>query len=154
METTEVRAIHRGARISDQKAREVTRVITGMSVADAVSLLNFTPKKAALLVGKVLRSAVANAANLHEMDADDLYVKSAVATKGRILHRVMPRARGSSSPIRKRNAHITVVVAPKPEGFGEKKRRQPGSAAAAETAPAEGQAAPSKPRARSKKTSS
>lgn len=123
METTEVRATHRYARISDQKAREVTRAITGMPASRALNVLNFTPKKAAMLVGKVLRSAIANAAALHEIDADDLYVKSAVATKGPILHRIMPRARGSAAPIRKRMAHIAVTVAVKPEGFGEKKKR-------------------------------
>ena len=58
METTEVRAIHRYARISDQKAREVTRVITGMPASHALNVLNFTPKKAAVLIGKVLRSAI------------------------------------------------------------------------------------------------
>jgi len=153
MATTEVRAIHRHARISDQKVREVSRVITGMPVADAVNLLNFTPNKAAHLIGKVLRSAVANAAHLHEMEADDLFVKSAVATKGRILHRMMPRARGSSSPIRKRQSHITVIVAPKPEGFGEKKKRRSGQAgaAAAENTAAEPKA---KPRARARKQAS
>jgi large subunit ribosomal protein L22 len=147
METTEVRAIHRYARISDQKAREVTRAITGMPASQALNVLNFTPKKAAVLIGKVLRSAIANAAALHEMDADDLYVKSALATKGPILHRIMPRARGSAAPIRKRMAHITVVVAQKPEGFGEKKKRVK-NGAADEAAAAE---APKKTRSRAKK---
>ena len=147
METTEVRAIHRYARISDQKAREVTRVITGMPASHALNVLNFTPKKAAVLIGKVLRSAIANAAALHEIDADDLYVKSAVATKGPILHRIMPRARGSAAPIRKRMAHITVIVATKPEGFGEKKKRaKRGGSAEAPAADA-----PEKPRRRAKK---
>ncbi|MEI6534027.1 MAG: uL22 family ribosomal protein, partial [Verrucomicrobiaceae bacterium] len=55
----EVKAIHKYARISDQKAREVTRAITGMPVSQALNVLNFNPKKAALLIGKVLRSAIA-----------------------------------------------------------------------------------------------
>jgi hypothetical protein len=56
-------------RISSQKARQVTRAITGMPVSQALSVLDFTPKKAAFLVGKALRSAIANAENNHEMDA-------------------------------------------------------------------------------------
>ena len=111
----EVKAIHKYARISDQKAREVTRAITGMPVSQALNVLNFTPKKAALLIGKVLRSAIANAENNHELDADDLFIKSAVATKGPILHRIMPRARGSAGAIKKRMSHITVVLAVKEE---------------------------------------
>lgn len=109
----EVKAIHKYARISDQKAREVTRAITGMPVSHALNVLNFTPKKAAQLIGKVLRSAIANAENNHELDADDLFVKSAVATKGPILHRIMPRARGSAAAIKKRMSHITVILAEK-----------------------------------------
>ncbi len=109
----EVKAIHKYARISDQKAREVTRAITGMPVSHALNVLNFTPKKAAMLIGKVLRSAIANAENNHELDADDLFIKSAVATKGPILHRIMPRARGSAGAIKKRMSHITVILAEK-----------------------------------------
>ncbi|MFZ4766782.1 MAG: 50S ribosomal protein L22 [Roseimicrobium sp.] len=108
----EVKAITKHARISDQKAREVAREIQGLPVSDALSLLNFTPKKAALLFGKTLRSAVANAENNHELDADDLYIKSATATKGSMLKRIMPRARGSAAGIKKRMSHLTLVLAP------------------------------------------
>jgi large subunit ribosomal protein L22 len=68
-----------------------------------------------MLVGKTLRSAIANAENNHEMDADDLIVASAVATPGPSLKRIMPRARGSAAPIIKRMTHITVVLGAKPE---------------------------------------
>jgi large subunit ribosomal protein L22 len=111
----EVRSILKYARISSQKARQVTRAITGMPVSQALSVLDFTPKKAAMLVGKTLRSAIANAENNHEMDADDLIVASAVATPGPSLKRIMPRARGSAAPIIKRMTHITVVLGAKPE---------------------------------------
>jgi len=109
----EVRAVHKYARISDQKARQVTRAIKGMPVSQAISTLTFTPKKAATLVGKVLRSAVANAENNHSLDAEDLIVKNATATKGPTLHRHMPRARGSAAGIKKRMSHITVILAAK-----------------------------------------
>ena len=111
----EVRSILKYARISSQKARQVTRAITGMPVSQALSVLDFTPKKAALLVGKALRSAVANAENNHVLDAGDLIVASAVATPGPALSRFMPRARGSGAAIKKRMTHITVIIGAKPE---------------------------------------
>lgn len=111
----EVTSVYKYARISAQKAREVTREITGMPVSQALSTLNFTPKKAAALIGKTLRSAIANAENNHSLDADDLYIKSAVSNPGPTLHRIMPRARGSAGAIRKRQAHITVVLSTKEE---------------------------------------
>lgn len=140
----EVRAVHKFARISDQKARQVTRAIKGMPVSQAISALTFTPKKAATLVGKVLRSAVANAENNHSLDAEDLIVKNATATKGPILHRHMPRARGSAAGIKKRMSHITVILAAKEEEEKEapkaakssKKAKAPAPAATETTAPA------------------
>ncbi len=111
----EVRSTYKYARISSQKARQVTRAITGMPVSQALSVLDFTPKKAALLVSKVLRSAIANATNNHELDAEEMIVASAVATPGPSLKRIMPRARGSASSIKKSMTHITVVLGNKPE---------------------------------------
>jgi large subunit ribosomal protein L22 len=106
----EVKAVYKYARMSPQKVREVTREIQGMSVAEALSILNYTPKKSALLIGKTLQSAIANAENNHQLDGEQLYVKSAVADAGPTLKRIMPRARGSAAPIKKRMCHITVVV--------------------------------------------
>ncbi len=111
-----VRSVLKYARISSQKTRQVTRAITGMPVSQALSVLDFTPKKAAFLVGKTLRSAIANAENNHEQDASEFIVESATATPGPSLSRILPRARGSASPIKKRMTHITVVIgAPKVE---------------------------------------
>ena len=109
----QVKSVLKYARMSAQKAREVTRAITGMPVSQALSVLDFTPKKSAFLIGKTLRSAIANAENNHELDTETLIVKSAVATDGPALKRIMPRARGSAAPIKKRMCHITVIVAPK-----------------------------------------
>lgn len=111
----QVKSVYKYVRMSAQKAREVTRAITGMPVSQALSVLDFTPKKAAFLIGKTLRSALANAENNHQMDTENLIVESAVATDGPALKRIMPRARGSASPIKKRMCHITVIVAPKKE---------------------------------------
>jgi large subunit ribosomal protein L22 len=111
----EVKASTRYVRVSELKAREVAREIQGLPVSEALSLLNFVPKKAALIYGKTLRSAIANAENNHELDADDLYIKSATATKGPMLKRIMPRARGSAAGIKKRMSHLTLVLAQKEE---------------------------------------
>ena len=134
----EVRSSHKYARISAQKAREVTRAITGMPVSQALNVLDFTPKKAAQLVGKVLRSAVANAENNHELDAEELIISSATATPGPTLKRIMPRARGSAGAIKKRMCHLTVVLGPKNGGAG------------ADAEDAEAAAKPAKKRAASK----
>jgi large subunit ribosomal protein L22 len=115
MSAPTVRSTYKYARISPQKARQVTRAITGMPVSQALSVLDFTPKKGAFLVGKALRSAVANAENNHELDASEMIVTSAVATPGPALSRFMPRARGSGASIKKRMSHITVIIGAKPE---------------------------------------
>ena len=73
-------------------------------------ILKFTPNVAAEAVGKVLKSAVANAVNNHDMDEEKLYVKACYANEGVTLKRFMPRAKGSASAIHKRTSHITVVV--------------------------------------------
>lgn len=139
-----VRSVLKYARISSQKARQVTRAITGMPVSQALSVLDFTPKKAALLVGKTLRSAIANAENNHEQDASEFIVQSATATPGPALSRIMPRARGSAAPIKKRMTHITVIIgAPKTEesnAEGEKKAPK----SARRSAPAKKKAAKAK----------
>ncbi|MBL9117830.1 MAG: 50S ribosomal protein L22 [Verrucomicrobiaceae bacterium] len=111
----QVKSVYKYARISCLKAREVTRAIQGMPVSNALAVLAYTPKKAAFLVGKTLQSAVANAENNHEIDPDTLIVKSATATEGPSLSRIMPRARGSAAAIKKRMTHITVILDQKPE---------------------------------------
>lgn len=128
----EVKSVYKYARISSLKAREVTRAIQGMPVSTALSVLNYTPKKAALLVGKTLQSAVANAENNHELDPETLIVKSAVATEGPSLSRIMPRARGSASPIKKRMTHITIILSEKPEEKAAEKPKRARKVQAAE----------------------
>ena len=106
----EVRAIHKYAKISAKKARDVAREIQGMPVSDALDTLTYTPKKAALLIGKTLKSAVANAENNHELSADALHVKEANICAGPAFRRFKPRARGSASAIKKRTSHIYVIL--------------------------------------------
>jgi large subunit ribosomal protein L22 len=128
----EVKSVYKYARISSLKAREVTRAIQGMPVSTALSVLNYTPKKAAMLVGKTLQSAVANAENNHDLDPENLIVKSAVATEGPSISRIMPRARGSASPIKKRMTHITIILAAKPDEEEKPRRTRKAAIAAAE----------------------
>jgi large subunit ribosomal protein L22 len=106
----EVRAIYKYARISPFKVREVTREIQGLPVSAALDVLAFTPKKAALLIGKTLKSAVANAENNANLKVDGLVVKEAIVGEGPTLKRLMARARGSGSRILKRTSHIRIVL--------------------------------------------
>jgi large subunit ribosomal protein L22 len=106
----EVKAIHRFARMSAFKVRDVTREIQGRPVAAALDIVAFSPKKAASLVQKALKSAIANAENNHNMRADKLVVKEAVAGEGPTIKRFIPKARGSAGPIRKRTCHIFITV--------------------------------------------
>jgi large subunit ribosomal protein L22 len=118
----EVKAITRMARISAFKAREVTRYIQGLPVQDAIDLLRFTPVKAAGLVSKTLRSAIANAENNNGMNPEKLFVKEAVIGEGPTFRRFQPKARGSAGPIRKRTSHIRIIVAEREEEQKPKKK--------------------------------
>jgi large subunit ribosomal protein L22 len=106
----EVRSIYRYARISPFKVREVTREIQGLPVSAALDILAFTPKKAAFLINKTLKSAIANAENNANLKADGLVVKEAVVGEGPTVKRMMARARGSGSRILKRTSHIRIVL--------------------------------------------
>lgn len=106
----QVKAVYKYARISAFKAREVTREIQGKPVSDALDLLAFTPRKAATLVDKTLRSAVANAENNNSMDVDSLVVQEAVVGEGPTLKRWRARARGGAGPIHKRTSHISITL--------------------------------------------
>ena len=141
----QIRSIYRGARISAFKCREVTREIQGLPVAAALDLLTFTPRKAARLVEKTLKSAIANAENNANLRADKLVVKEAVVGEGPTFKRFQPKARGSAGPIRKRTSHIRIIVTDEVEiptrekksGASKKKAARPAAPkAAAPAAPA------------------
>jgi len=109
----EIRSIYKGARLSAFKCREVTREIQGLSVSNALDLLANTSRKAARLVEKTLKSAIANAENNNNLRADKLVVKEAVVGEGPTLKRFQPKARGSAGPIRKRTSHIRIILTEK-----------------------------------------
>src|SRR5215813_972676 len=139
----EVRSIHRYARISPFKAREVTREIQGLPVSAALDILAFTPKKAAILINQTLKSAIANAENNANLRVDGLVVKEAVVGEGPTLRRMMTRARGSGSTIRRRSSHIHIVLTDeieikKREKTSGKKRKGPAKRKASSAKKAEG----------------
>jgi large subunit ribosomal protein L22 len=106
----EVRAITKYVKISPFKAREVTREIQGLPASAALDILKFSPKKAARLVDKTLKSAIANAENNADLRAASLFVKEAVIGEGPTMKRFQPKARGSAGPIRKRTSHIRIIL--------------------------------------------
>ena len=103
-------AKHRFARTSAQKARLVADLIRGKSVAQALNILAFSPKKTAALMKAVLESAIANAEHNQGADIDELKVASVFVDEGPSLKRIKPRAKGRADRILKRTSHITVVV--------------------------------------------
>ena len=98
-------------RMSASKVRVVLDLVRGLPVKQADEVLQFTDREAAVVVRKVLASAVANAVHNDEQDADELFVLACYADEGPTLKRFTPRARGRAGRIKKRTAHITVVVA-------------------------------------------
>jgi large subunit ribosomal protein L22 len=107
----EVAARLKGARISAQKARLVADQVRGKPVEEALSLLEFSPKKAAHIVKKILDSAIANAENNEGADVDELKVSTIFVDEGTTMKRLRPRAKGRADRIFKRSCHITVKVA-------------------------------------------
>jgi large subunit ribosomal protein L22 len=104
-------AKHRYARISPQKCRLVADQIRGLPVARALDVLNFSDKRSAQIVRKVLESAIANAEHNEGADVDELKVATIMVDEGPHMKRFRPRAKGRGMRILKRTSHITVTVA-------------------------------------------
>jgi large subunit ribosomal protein L22 len=105
-------------RISPRKARLVADLVRGKSVEQAQGILNFTIKRAANPILKLLNSAAANAKNNFHLDPKDMYVARIFVNEGATYKRVMPRARGSANQIHKKTCHIDLVLAQKGEKVG------------------------------------
>lgn len=103
-------AKHKFARGSAQKARLVVDQIRGLQVEKALEVLNFSNKSAAVLIKKVLNSAIANAEHNEGADIDELFVKTIMVDDGPTMKRIRPRAKGRADRIIKRTSHITVIV--------------------------------------------
>ena len=108
--TIEVAARLRGARVSAQKARLVADQVRGLKVDRALNVLEFSPKKAARIVKKVLESAIANAENNEGADVDELKVSTIFVDEGLVMKRIKPRAKGRADRISKQTCHITIKV--------------------------------------------
>ncbi len=105
------RAVLRHSRMSAFKAREVLDLIRGVDYLRAAEILEYSERGAAQPIGKLLRSAAANAQNNEGLDAEELYVAACYADEGTTIKRWRPRARGRATRIRKRTCHITIILA-------------------------------------------
>jgi len=106
----DVTAITRNVRLSALKGRPIAREVQGLPVAQALQIVDFSPQKAALVLGKTLKSALANARTNASLDVDRLRVKMAVFDEAARLRRHWARARGSASPIARRLCHVKVIL--------------------------------------------
>jgi len=107
----EVAATLKGAQISPQKVRLVADQVRGLGVEEALGVLEFSTKKAAQIVKKLLDSAIANAENNEGADVDELKISSIVVDAGRTMKRLRPRAKGRADRILKRSCHMIIKVA-------------------------------------------
>lgn len=113
MEETQVRearATLKFARISSRKVKIVADLIRGKDVDEALAIMKFTPKASSEVLEKLLKSAIANAENNHEMKHESLYVAEIFANQGPTLKRIRPAAKGSAVRIRKRTSNTTIVL--------------------------------------------
>ena len=106
----EARATLKFARISSRKVKIVADLIRGKDVDEALAIMKFTPKASSEVLEKLLKSAIANAENNHDMKHENLYVAEIFANQGPTLKRIRPAAKGSAVRIRKRTSHITIVL--------------------------------------------
>jgi large subunit ribosomal protein L22 len=106
----ETRAYLKGTRLSPQKAGLVADMIRGKNVDEAMSFLEFSKKKASMVIRKLLESAIANAENNNNADIDKLLIKSIIVNQGMRLKRIKPRARGRADRITKPTCHIEIIL--------------------------------------------
>jgi large subunit ribosomal protein L22 len=132
----DVQAINKYNRISAAKVAEVTREIQGLSVSRALDTLRFIPRKAARMVEKTLKSALANATNNADLRAETLVVKIAAAEKGPVFKRFKASARGMASPRLRRTSHIRIVLSDEGEMRSQRAAGQRGVTKAAASEPA------------------
>jgi large subunit ribosomal protein L22 len=114
-------------RMSARKIRRVADLIRGKNVEEALNILSFTPKYAALPLGKTLRSATANALSIEgtaKLKAEDLFIKKIFIDGGPIMKRIRPTGMGRAYRIRKRTSHITIVVSDEFEEIKQKEKTE------------------------------
>ena len=106
----EAKATAKYVRVSPRKAGQICDLVRGKNVDEALAILKFTPRGAAEIIAKVVKSAKANAENNHEMKHENLYVAEIFANQGPTLKRFRPMDHGKAFKILKKTSHITVVV--------------------------------------------
>ena len=106
----EVKARAKFIRTSPRKARMVTDLVKGKGVGEALNILAFTKRAPAKIISKLLKSAVANADQMKNIDVDTLFIKQISVDQGPTMKRYRPRAMGRATMIRRRMSHITVVL--------------------------------------------
>jgi len=106
----EVKARAKFIRTSPRKARMVTELVNGKGVEEALNILAFTKRAPAKIVAKLVKSAVANADQMKNIDVDTLFIKQITVDQGPTMKRYRPRAMGRATMIRRRMSHITVVL--------------------------------------------
>ena len=98
------------ARISSRKVKIVADLIRGKKIDEALAIVKYVPKASSEIIEKLLKSAIANAENNHDMSHEKLYISEIYANQGPTLKRIRPAAKGSAVRIRKRTTHITIVL--------------------------------------------
>lgn len=109
----ETKAVAKYVRISSRKVKPVADLIRGKKVSEAKSILQFTPRKAAFQMLKVLNSATSNAVNNHHLEEDELFIKEVYANQGPVMKRWKAGSKGGAMPRLRRTSHIGIVVATK-----------------------------------------
>jgi large subunit ribosomal protein L22 len=127
-------AVLKNVRTSAQKGRLMADLIRGLSVARALEVLEFSPKKTARILRKVLESAIANAENNAGADVDELRVSTVLVDNGPQIKRMHPRAKGRGARIIKQTSHITVTVSDEKKSKGPRKNGAGSAPGAAKTA--------------------
>jgi large subunit ribosomal protein L22 len=130
----EVTARAKFVRRTPRKARLLADAVRGMTVAEALTYLEFSPKHAATDVAKVIKSATANAEHNFNLNRDDLYLKNILVDEGPTMKRIRPVSRGMAHQYFHRLCHITAIVEERPEP--EPRRRVRRASPAAQAAPA------------------
>lgn len=106
----EARAVVRYVRISPRKARRVTDLIKGKTAGEAMNALKFMPYRGAVIISKLLGSAMANATQKDVVAPEEMRISRAVVNEGPMMKRMMPRAMGRANIIKKKTSHITLVL--------------------------------------------
>jgi len=106
----EVKAKVKWVKSAPRKIMRIVDLVRGKKASEAITFLKFMPHKAARILEKVIKSAVANAKNNHKMNEAGLLIKEAYVNKGIVMKRFQPRAKGRAFPIKKRTSHVTVCL--------------------------------------------